>query len=39
MLIPKLEVLLMLAALPFLVEVCCVFVAGVWEAELLAVGV
>ena len=30
-----LEVLLMLAALPFLEEVCYVFVAGVWEAELL----
>ena len=29
-------VLLMLAALPFLVEVCYVFAAGVWEAELLA---
>ena len=25
----------MLAALPFLEEVCYVFVAGVWEAELL----
>ena len=30
-----LEVLLMLADLPFLEEVCYVFVAGVWEAELL----
>ena len=30
----KLEVLLKLAALPFLEEVCCGFVAGVW-AELL----
>ena len=30
-----LEVLLMLAALPFFEEVCYVFVAGVWEAELL----
>ena len=30
-----LEVLLLLAALPFLEEVCYVFVAGVWEAELL----
>ena len=29
-----LEVLLLLAALPFLEEVCYVFVAGVWEAEL-----
>ena len=29
----------MLAALPFLVEFCYVFVAGVWEAELLAVRV
>ena len=29
----------MLAALPFLVEVCYVFVAVVWEAELLAVRV
>ena len=34
-----LEVLLMLATLPFLVEVCYGFVAGVWEAELLAAGV
>ena len=32
-LIPKLEVPLKLAALPFLVEVCYGFVAGVWEAE------
>ena len=32
-----LEALLLLAALPFLVEVCYVFVAGVWEAELLVV--
>ena len=32
-----LEVLLLLAALPFLVEVCYGFVAGVWEAELLVV--
>ena len=32
-----LEVLLLLAALPFLVEVCYGFVSGVWEAELLAV--
>ena len=30
-----LEVSLLLAALPFLEEVCYVFVAGVWEAELL----
>ena len=37
-LILRLGVLLMLAALPFLVEVCYVFVAGVWEAELLAAG-
>ena len=35
----KLEVLLKLAALPFSAEVCYVFVAGVWEAELLAVRV
>ena len=35
--IPKLGVLLLLAALPFLEEVCYVFVAGVWEAELLVV--
>ena len=34
-LILQLGVLLMLAALPFLVEVSNVFVAGVWEAELL----
>ena len=34
-----LGVLLLLAALPFLVEVCYVFVAGVWGAELLAVRV
>ena len=34
-LIPKLEILLLLAALPFLAEVCYGFVAGVWEAELL----
>ena len=33
---PRLEDPLWLAALPFLEEVCCVFVAGVWEAELLA---
>ena len=33
-----LEVLLLLAALPFLEEVCYGFVAGVWEAELLAAG-
>ena len=32
----KLEVPLKLAALAFLAEVCYVFVAGVWEAELLA---
>ena len=32
-----LEVLLLLAALPFLEEVCYVFVAGVWEAERLVV--
>ena len=38
-LIPMLEVPLLLAALPFLVEVCYGFVAGVWEAELLAAGV
>ena len=36
-LILKLEVLLLLAALPFLAEVCYGFVAGVWEAELLVV--
>ena len=36
-LILKLEVLLLLAALPFLAEVCDGFVAGVWEAELLVV--
>ena len=36
-LIQELEDPLKLAALPFLVEVCYVFVAGVWEAELLAV--
>ena len=35
----KLEVLLKLAALPFLAEVCYVFVAGVWGAELLGVRV
>ena len=35
----KLEVLLKLAALPFLEEACYAFVAGVWEAELLAVRV
>ena len=35
----KLEVRLRLAALPFLAEVCYGFVAGVWEAELLAVRV
>ena len=34
-----LEGLLMLATLPFLVEVCYGFVAGVWEAERLAAGV
>ena len=34
-----LEVLQLLAALPFLVEVCYGFVKGVWEAELLAAGV
>ena len=34
-LIPRLVVPLRPAALPFLVEVCCVFVAGVWEVELL----
>ena len=38
-LIPKLEVPCKLAALPFLVEVCYGFVAGVWEAKLLAAGV
>ena len=27
-----------LAALPFLLEVCCVFVACVWEVELLVAG-
>ena len=36
--IPVLGVLLLLAALPFLVEVCYVFVTGVWEAELLVAG-
>ena len=36
-LILKLEVLLLLAALPFLAEVCYGFAAGVWEAELLVV--
>ena len=36
---PKLEVPLKLAALPFMAEVCYGFVAGVWEAELLAAGV
>ena len=36
-LILQLEVLLLLAALPFLAEVCYGFVAGVWEAELLVV--
>ena len=36
-LIPKLEVPLKLAALPFLAEVCYAFVGGVWEAELLVV--
>ena len=35
----KLEVLLKLAALPFLAEVCYGFVTGVGEAELLAVRV
>ena len=34
-----LEVLLLLAALPFLAEVCYGFVAGVWGAELLVVRV
>ena len=34
-----LEVLLLLAALPFLVEVCYEFVTGVWEVELRAAGV
>ena len=38
-LVPKLEVPLKPAALPFLVEVCYGFVAGVWEAVLLAAGV
>ena len=33
------EVPLKLAGLPFLAEVCYGFVAGVWEAELLAAGV
>ena len=37
--IPEPVVPLRLAALPFLVEVCYVFVAGVWEVELLAVRV
>ena len=37
-LIPKLEVPLKLAALPFLAQVCYVFVTGVWEVELLAAG-
>ena len=32
-----LEVLLLLAALPFLAEVCYGFVAGIWEAQLLVV--
>ena len=36
-LILLLEVLLLLAALHFLAEVCYGFVAGVWEAELLVV--
>ena len=35
-LILLLEVLLLLVALPFLVEVCYEFVTGVWEVELLA---
>ena len=35
----KLEVLLKLAVLPFLVEVCYVFVTGFWEAGLLVAGV
>ena len=39
MLTPKLDIPLKLAALPFLAEVCYGFVAGVWEAELLAAGV
>ena len=34
-----LEVLLLLVALPFLVEVCYEFVTGVWEVELLVAGV
>ena len=38
-LILLLGVLLKLAALPFLAEVCHVYVAGVWEPELLAVRV
>ena len=38
-LIVGLVVPLRLAALPFLEEVCYAFVAGVWEAELLAVRV
>ena len=36
-LIPKMEGPLKLAALPFLVEVCYGFLAGVWEAEQLVV--
>ena len=36
-LVPLLEALILLAALPFLEEVSYVFVAGVWEAELLVV--
>ena len=39
MLILLLAVLLLLATLPFLVEVSYGFVTGVWEAELLAAGV
>ena len=34
-----LEVLLLLVALPFLVEVCYEFVTSVWEVELLVAGV
>ena len=37
MLMLLLEVLLLLVALPFSVEVCYGFVTGVWEAELLVV--
>ena len=35
-LMPRLEYALWLVALPFFEEVCYGFVAGVWEAELLA---